>query len=199
MGKVEIKKQHKRETLLMTAYQLFSSKGVSKTSISDIVAQANVAKGTFYLYFKDKYDIRNRIILNQAEKIFDAVNEALAKQGALGFEEKLLFIIDTVIDSFLANSTFLRFAVKNLNWSAFKETLSSLYSRPEIDLSGRFQKMLSDYGITLERPDMLLFLLTELVGGVTYSAVIYGQPADFETVRPYLRRSISAILSAHIR
>ena len=38
----------------------FTSKGIQKTSISDIVEDAGVAKGTFYLYFKDKYDIRNK-------------------------------------------------------------------------------------------------------------------------------------------
>ena len=39
-----------------TAFELFTTKGLTKTTISDIVDQAGVAKGTFYLYFKDKYD-----------------------------------------------------------------------------------------------------------------------------------------------
>ena len=30
-----------------------------------------MAKGTFYLYFKDKYDIRNRLITNKAGKVFE--------------------------------------------------------------------------------------------------------------------------------
>ena len=33
------------------------TKGVSKTSIAEISKNAGIAKGTFYLYFKDKYDM----------------------------------------------------------------------------------------------------------------------------------------------
>ena len=59
MGKIDNNKQMKRESLLDSAFSLFINNGFSKTSISDIVNNAGVAKGTFYLYFKDKYDIRN--------------------------------------------------------------------------------------------------------------------------------------------
>ena len=51
MKKVELNKKKKQDALLNTAYQLFTEKGFQKTSISDIVNEAGVAKGTFYLYF----------------------------------------------------------------------------------------------------------------------------------------------------
>ena len=54
MGKLDTNKRLKRESLLKTAFSIFTDKGVSKTSISEIVEKAGVAKGTFYLYFKDK-------------------------------------------------------------------------------------------------------------------------------------------------
>ena len=54
MGKIEVNKKQKKESLLNTAFSLFTSKGFQKTSISDIVDNAGVAKGTFYLYFSDK-------------------------------------------------------------------------------------------------------------------------------------------------
>ena len=59
MGKLELNKKKKKDALFNTAFELFTTKGLTKTTISDIVDQAGVAKGTFYLYFKDKYDIRN--------------------------------------------------------------------------------------------------------------------------------------------
>ena len=49
MGKAEENKQHKRLSLLNTAFELFTTKGVNKTSISEISEQAGIAKGTFYL------------------------------------------------------------------------------------------------------------------------------------------------------
>ncbi|MDE5916914.1 MAG: TetR/AcrR family transcriptional regulator, partial [Oscillospiraceae bacterium] len=62
MGKLDNNKRLKRESLLKTAFSIFTDKGVSKTSISEIVEKAGVAKGTFYLYFKDKYDLKNKLI-----------------------------------------------------------------------------------------------------------------------------------------
>ena len=50
--------EEKKNALLQTAFDLFRDKGFAKTTISDIVSDAGLAKGTFYLYFKDKYDLR---------------------------------------------------------------------------------------------------------------------------------------------
>ena len=65
MGRVEENKKKKKEALFRTAYELFTTKGINSTAISDIVEKAGVAKGTFYLYFKDKYDIKNKLIAHK--------------------------------------------------------------------------------------------------------------------------------------
>ena len=67
MGRVDEKKLQKRNSLLQTAFELFTTKGVVNTSISDIADRAGVAKGTFYLYFKDKIDIKNKLIGHKTE------------------------------------------------------------------------------------------------------------------------------------
>lgn len=51
LGKIEVNKKQKKESLLNTAFSLFTSKGFQKTSISDIVNSAGVAKGTFIYIF----------------------------------------------------------------------------------------------------------------------------------------------------
>lgn len=52
MGKLELNKKKKKDALFNTAFELFTTKGLTKTTISDIVEQAGVAKGTFYLYLR---------------------------------------------------------------------------------------------------------------------------------------------------
>ena len=79
MGKIDNNKQMKRESLLDSAFSLFINNGFSKTSISDIVNNAGVAKGTFYLYFKDKYDIRNHLIAHKASQVFQAAYSDLLR------------------------------------------------------------------------------------------------------------------------
>ena len=67
MGKVDENKHQKMDALFQSAYDLFLNQGIEKTSISDIAKKAGVAKGTFYLYFADKYEIRDRLIGQPAD------------------------------------------------------------------------------------------------------------------------------------
>lgn len=46
-----------KEKLLQSAKELFAKKGYYETKVSDIVERANVAQGTFYIYFKSKEEI----------------------------------------------------------------------------------------------------------------------------------------------
>ena len=52
MGKVETNKKQKNTTLLQTSFELFTEKGFTKTTISDIVNRAGLAKGTFIYILK---------------------------------------------------------------------------------------------------------------------------------------------------
>lgn len=52
MGKLESNKKKKEDALYNTAFELFTTKGTNKTTISDIVEKAGVAKGTFLSVFQ---------------------------------------------------------------------------------------------------------------------------------------------------
>ena len=64
-----MEEKEKETRLLETAFHLFTEKGIKDTSIQEIVDNANVAKGTFYLYFKDKYELRDILIAKKSQKI----------------------------------------------------------------------------------------------------------------------------------
>lgn len=115
MGKLDANKKKKRESLLNTAFSIFTSKGVSQTSISEIVEKAGVAKGTFYLYFKDKYDIKNKLVAHKSNLLFKNAIEELSKQPELDFIDKIIFIIDSIINQLNENKSLLTFISKNLS------------------------------------------------------------------------------------
>ena len=98
MGKVETNKKQKNTTLLQTSFELFTEKGFTKTTISDIVNRAGLAKGTFYLYFKDKYDLRDRLVTYKTSQLFGNAHTALIEQNIQGFENQMFFVIDHIID-----------------------------------------------------------------------------------------------------
>jgi AcrR family transcriptional regulator len=50
--------EERRDELIRAAQRLFLEQGYGSTTIDNITSAAQVAKGTFYLYFKSKEDVR---------------------------------------------------------------------------------------------------------------------------------------------
>lgn len=55
----------KRSRIQDAAVALFHEQGVEATSVNEIVRRANVAKGTFYVYYKDKKELISQILTKQ--------------------------------------------------------------------------------------------------------------------------------------
>ncbi len=134
MGKLDINKKRKRESLLNTAFNMFTTKGFSKTSISEIVEKAGVAKGTFYLYFKDKYDIKNKLITHKSTQIFKTALEELEKYPELDFQDRIIFIINNIVNQLNEDKSLLKFISKNLSWGIFKTLLFPVIRRTSVSL-----------------------------------------------------------------
>jgi AcrR family transcriptional regulator len=65
----------RRDELMDAAESLFTQNGVAATSIDDIVARADVAKGTFYLHFASK----DRLLASLQQRFVVRVHEALVR------------------------------------------------------------------------------------------------------------------------
>jgi len=57
-----ITKAARRQVLLRAARDVFATKGYHAAKVDDITAAAKVAKGTFYLYFKDKRSVFSELV-----------------------------------------------------------------------------------------------------------------------------------------
>lgn len=200
MGKLEVNKRHKENSLLNTAFEFFTTKGFSKTSISDIVGHAGVAKGTFYLYFKDKYDIRNKLICHKSSLLFRAAVQELESDPAydtMAFEDRMLFIIDNIVCQLAENQALLTFIAKNLSWGIFKTALSTPIAENDINFSDVFNTMLMEAPYEFKEPEIMLFLIVELVSGACYSAILYQEPCDLASLKPHLYQTVRTIIRSH--
>ena len=198
MGKVENNKKLKENSLLKTAFEFFTTKGFSKTSITDIVDKAGVAKGTFYLYFKDKYDIRNELIAHQSSQIFRKATKELAdKLDTLSFEDMLIAIVDNIVNQLNDNQILLSFISKNLSWGVFKTALTTPSSDEDINFSEVYNQMLITAPYKIKDPEVMLFMIIELVSSTCYSAILYKDPCSLDELKPHLYETIRTIISMH--
>lgn len=192
MGRVEENKQLKQTNLMDTAFHLFTSQGLTKTSISDIVERAGVAKGTFYLYFKDKYDLHEKLVVHKVEQIFRHAMEHSGYETLEGREDKLLAIVDDILFQLQGNPILLRFLGRNISWAVFHK----VYEKTEADDSGFFDELRSASPSVRKRMELALFTVIELVGAASYSVILNGEPVGLEEYLPYLHGSIRAIMAS---
>lgn len=201
MGKVEDNKKKKQNTLLKTAFELFTSKGINKTSISDIVNKAGVAKGTFYLYFSDKYDIRDKLIAHKSSELFQHAYRELLKSDLTDFEDRVIFLVDHIINELSQNRILLDFISKNLTWRIFKHALTSPSAeKKDINFTKLYnEKILGIEDSTFTDPEIMLFLIIELVGSTCKSAILYEDPVTIEELKPHLYQMIRTIIKTYRR
>ena len=193
MGKLDANKKQKETSLLDTAFNLFTTKGLNKTSISEIVSNAGVAKGTFYLYFKDKYDIRNFLIARKAGEVFARADEELKNTDLTSLEDRIVFLADHIISQFSKDRTLLVFISKNLSWAIFKKQLLSAPDE-EMDLPGIIREAFETSHTRYRNPEVMIFMILELLSGTIYSSILYEDPLPIDELKPYLFDSIRSIM-----
>lgn len=198
MGKVDENKKKKKEALFNTAYDLFTTKGINSTAISDIVEKAGVAKGTFYLYFKDKYDIKNKLIAHKTNELFAAAGDALEESGIRGLEDQLIFIIEHVFNTLSANTALLNFISKNLVMGALRSTLLTGENKnSDRDIYERFLLLVEQDEHDYADVNVMLFTIVELAGSTGYNSILHGEPLPIEKYKPFLYRSVRLIVKSH--
>ena len=199
MGKVDENKQMKLDALYKSAYDLFIEQGIEKTSVSDITQHAGVAKGTFYLYFKDKYELRNHLIARTAGKLFLSAWQALEGSPISAFEDRIIFIVDYILDKMRENKQMLRFISKNLSWGIFRQAILSNDDETEISIMELYRsRLLENPAVRLRAPETMMFLIIELASSTSHSTILENDPIPFEELKPYLNESIRAIIRNHI-
>lgn len=99
----------------------------------------------------------------------------------------MIFIINYIVDALDGNHSLLTFISKNLSWGVFKEALTTNVASNDINFKDIYYEMLSTSGLSIEEPEILLFLVVELVGSTCYSSILYNEPANIGRIKPYLQ------------
>lgn len=89
-----------KKKLFRAACTVFKEKGYEKAKVSEIVALAEVAQGTFYLYFKTKNDCLNQLSLCLMESFL----EDIKRESEQIDKDSINRIVRMVIDRMRAHS-----------------------------------------------------------------------------------------------
>ena len=187
-------KEEKEKKLLDSAFLLFTEKGFKDTSIQEIVDHAGVAKGTFYLYFKDKYDIQDILITYKSNQLFLKAIKHVNKLKIDNFEDRFIAIIDYLIDEFEKHEELLVFISKNLSLGLFGDSLTNLLHRDSLGILEIFKKDIKDNNINIKNPELTIFMIIELTSSVVFSSITSGKPMPINELKPILYEKIKKLL-----
>ena len=195
MGRVEENKKKKKEALFRTAYELFTTKGINSTAISDIVEKAGVAKGTFYLYFKDKYDLRDKLIVHKSNEIFQRAEEETKSREMADLEEHIIAMIDNILNQFVEDTTLLNFIAKNLSWGIFTNAVAG--ATEENNFYELYHAMFENSPVKYEKPEIMMYIIIEMISSSCYSSILNEEPVGIEELKPYLLQTVRQIMRSH--
>ncbi|MDP4109326.1 MAG: TetR/AcrR family transcriptional regulator [Bacillota bacterium] len=194
MKKVLENKSKKMTRLREAAYELFTSNGIPNTRIDDIVKKAGIAKGTFYLYCKDKYDLVDKVILRKTTDIINNAMKAIAEnQNAqdTDFLENVIVFADYLLEHFKRDKKLLALIYKNLSWDLYEKALTfEELGTAEKTFIEHFTKIGGDSEVAKQR----LFIIVSMVGAVCYNSIVLEMPYPIDLIKPELYRSVTRIL-----
>ena len=90
-------KLHRQEEILAAAFEVFAAHGYEATRMDDVARQARIAKGTIYLYFRDKKQLFRAVVRSLVQKRFDAIAGSFQGTGEQLLRELLSRMYSQVV------------------------------------------------------------------------------------------------------
>lgn len=190
MDKITKKKNEKYAKILDTALGLFEKNGTHLVSIDEIVKGAGVAKGTFYLYFKDRYDLISTLIIEKASKYMSLLSDEYEPRDFGDVSTSVRHYIEYISDFLQKNKTLCILIEKNLN-----TCVNAVAQTKEGPIKELYEKIFSELincGAAEAEARAKLYLYIELIVSSCCNAIIRETPYTIEELKPHLCQIIES-------
>jgi AcrR family transcriptional regulator len=192
---IERKKEEKRRRLLDSAYSCFLSAGISSTSIAEICTKAGIAKGTFYLYFKDKEDIAKALNLRLSYGLLRESYDYMNAHRKKDFVENVILMADYILERFTQDTDLLKLLRRDFTWPVARQELIESKDTLIMDIRTQMSAYAEKKNRTMNYVLMQIFALTGMIATVAYSAIIDSYPCPISLIKPVLFDTIRRTLS----
>lgn len=186
---------NKEEKIMDSAIKIFKEKGADKTSIRDIMTEAGFGLGTFYLYYTDKKDLKEKMVLNIATDIILKAEKVCVQKDPI---ERYISFVDYIIDYLIAHPFELDLLSKNITWTLYTK-IENDYGLSQADSTLKF--ILNKYenlfleSHTESQKLYILSLTLEIMMSTCKSAVLKDSVLSIDEMKPVLFAIIRKIFN----
>ena len=186
---------NKKEKIMQAALKIFEKKGAEKTSVRDIMTEANLGLGTFYLYYSDKNDLKEKMVLNLATDIILNAEKTCIQEDPI---ERYISFVNFIIDYLISHPFELDLLSKNITWTLYTK-IENDYGLSEADSTLKF--ILNKYDnlfLTSHTESEKLYILSltlEIMMSTCKSAVLEDSILTIDEMKPVLFAIIRKIFN----
>lgn len=186
---------NKKEKIMQAALKIFEKKGAEKTSVRDIMTEANLGLGTFYLYYSDKNDLKEKMVLNLATNIILNAEKTCIQEDPI---ERYISFVNFIIDYLISHPFELDLLSKNITWTLYTK-IENDYGLSEADSTLKF--ILNKYDnlfLTSHTESEKLYILSltlEIMMSTCKSAVLEDSILTIDEMKPVLFAIIRKIFN----
>lgn len=105
-SKEEVVQEYRIQSIQEATLRVIARKGMAAATMQEIAEEAGVAKGTIYLYFRDRDELVEKTFENAMGQLMAQIDQALSRN--VSFEEKLRAVMSAKLGFFTENREFLR-------------------------------------------------------------------------------------------
>lgn len=190
MLKSEKRKKENENKITEAALSSFRDKGIEATSIRDIMNRTDLGLGTFYLYFRDKKDLEEKIVLDiMTELTYCAEANCKGKDS----KERLISFFDYIIEHLIKDTLELKLISNNLNWALYaKVENDDRFKEVETTLDFILNKFSNLFPVILSEQERLfiLALTIRIVLSTCESALMEDSVLGIDEMKPVLYKIV---------
>ncbi|MGN7359224.1 TetR/AcrR family transcriptional regulator [Paenibacillus sp. SAF-054] len=190
----------KKKQILKTALQLFSTQGISSTSMQEIAEYCGMSKGSLYLHFKSKEELEQSIYLYCEGMVRDSVMQ-VEQEHLLTPKEQLHKQVEVLLNRLVELREFAIMQLRDQHTSGKKLQPDDCLREKHITALNWFlNKLATIYGPEVQPYgiDLTLFV-SGMLGGYIRMLMIPGLPLNIRRMAEHLIMLLDDVVASTVR
>lgn len=190
----------KKKQILKTALQLFSTKGISSTSMQEIAEYCGMSKGSLYLHFKSKEELEQSIYLYCEGMIRDSVMQ-VEQEHLLTPKEQLHKQVEVLLNRLVELREFVMMQMRDQHMGGKKPAMDGCLREKHIHALNWFHnKLILIYGQDVQPYTMdLTMFVGGMLSGYIRMLMIPGLPLNVRRMAEHLITLLDDVVASTLR
>jgi AcrR family transcriptional regulator len=168
----------RRQDIIDAAIRVFAERGVHGTTVAHITHAADVAKGTFYLYFNSKEHLLAVLKERWVDESLAKAGELLEKVGRTDWWALVDTAVESFVDFMLGHRDLIHVFVQEGITEATSEIFAECHRKLDMMFAGGIQAGVDAGAFHTSDPMLTAQLLHNALEGTIVNAILYGQEVD---------------------